>query len=162
MPRHTTCLGSRVSLSAGVSSISSPSPPPHGHTHVAFTWLHALVITDGVDIAYLAQQMLSLLQLCLSIALSLWHECRKTQNRHNVVDIVFSLSSFLCLLPARKITRHILLEVFEHPEPPGAGQEAVAVMLEGGAGGQGVVDPPQPRGHEVGEQHVDTAGTNQR
>ena len=96
------------------------------------------------------------------LALSLWHECRKTQNRHNVVDIVFSLSSFLCLLPARKITRHILLEVFEHPEPPGAGQEAVAVMLEGGAGGQGVVDPPQPRGHEVGQQHVDTAGTNQR
>ena len=66
------------------------------------------------------------------------------------------------MLPARKITRHILLEVVEHPEPPGPGQEAVAVVLEGGAGGQGVVDPPQPRGHEVGEQHVDTEGTNQR
>ena len=66
------------------------------------------------------------------------------------------------MLPARKITRHILLEVVEHPEPPGPGQEAVAVVLEAGAGGQGVVDPPQPRGHEVGEQDIDAVVTSDK
>ena len=84
--RHTTCLGSRVSLSPGVSSISSPSPPPHGQTHVAFTWLHALVITDGVDIAYLDTANVVTFTIYASPFHSLYGshnamKCRKTQKR---------------------------------------------------------------------------------
>ena len=65
--------------------------------------------------------------------------------------------------PPRQLTRHVPLEVVEHPVPPGPGQEVVLrPVLEAGAGGHRVVDPPQPRGHEVGEQDIDAVVTSDK
>ena len=65
----------------------------------------------------------------------------------------------------------VLLEVVEHEEPPGAGEEVVLGLgLQLVEGGHGVVDPPESTGDEVGEDninavvtssHHETADTNQ-
>ena len=59
------------------------------------------------------------------------------------------------------LTGHILLKIEEHPEPPGTGQEVILrLVLELGRGGHGVIDPPEPRGHKVGQDDINAVVTS--
>jgi hypothetical protein len=57
--------------------------------------------------------------------------------------------------PLRQLAGHIPLKIPEDVEPPGSGEDVlIAADLEVGVGGHGVVDPPQPAGHEVSEKDI--------
>ena len=61
---------------------------------------------------------------------------------------------------SRQITRHVALKVVEYPVPPGPRQEVVlGAMLEAGVGRHRVINPPESRGHKVGEEDVDAVVT---
>ena len=62
---------------------------------------------------------------------------------------------------SRQISRHVALKVVEYPVPPGTRQEVVlGPMFEAGVGRHGVINPPESRGHKVGEEDVDAVVTS--